>query len=202
VHGIVLMELNKHVEQAYGSSTWSALLLAAGLRGRMYTAMGEYPDEEVLAIVAAASQATGRTADEVLEGFGRFLVPDLVETYRFLVQPGWDALDLIENTEKTIHTVVRTRDGATPPVLEVTRRGSDALSLRYTSARRLCALAKGIAKGVGDFYRTPLEVAETVCMHSGSGHCQLEITRVPVTAPSPRSSLDELSQAMPDGRRW
>jgi predicted hydrocarbon binding protein len=199
VHGIVLMELKKHVEQAYGAPTWGALLLAAGLQGRMYSAMGEYPDEEVLAIVAAACKATGRSADELLEGFGRFLVPDLVATYGFLVQPGWDALDLIENTEKTIHTVVRTRDGATPPVLEVTRRGKDALSLHYASARRLCALAKGIAKGVGDFYGTPLEVAESACMQRGAPHCQLEVTRVAVTPPTPRASTDE---PVREGRRW
>ena len=199
MHGIVLMELKKHVEQAYGPQTWSALLIAAGLPGTIYNAMGEYPDEEVLAIVGAACEATGKSADEVLEGFGRFLVPDLVATYGFLVQPGWDALDLIANTEKTIHTVVRTRDGATPPVLEVTRQGPDALSLRYSSSRQLCALAKGIAKGVGDFYETPLEVAETTCMHRGAPHCQLEISRVPVTTPLPRTSTDDYVR---EGRRW
>jgi hypothetical protein len=198
VHGIVLMELKKHVEQAYGASTWTALLLAADLQGRMYNAMGEYPDEEVLAIVAAASRANGRSADEVLEVFGRFVVPDLVETYRFLVQPGWDALDLIENTEHTIHTVVRARSGATPPVLEVTRTGADSLTLRYSSARQLCSLAKGIARGVGDLYGTPLDVQESTCMKRGSTHCTMAVTRVPALAPAPRRAADELVRE----RRW
>ena len=137
MHGIVLMELKKHVEQAYGPQTWSALLLAAGLPGTFYNAMGEYPDADVMALVAAASKATGKSQDQVLEGFGRFLVPDLVETYRFLISPSWDALDLIEHTESTIHTVVRTRDGATPPVLYLNRVGTDSVMIRYSSARKL-----------------------------------------------------------------
>jgi hypothetical protein len=198
VHGIVLMELKKHVEQAYGASTWTALLLAADLQGRMYNAMGEYPDEEVLAIVAAASKATGRTPDQVLEGFGRFIVPDLVETYRFLVQPGWDALDLIENTEHTIHTVVRARDGATPPVLEVTRTGRDSLTIRYSSARQLCALAKGITRGVGDLYGTTLEVQESTCMKRGSTHCAMAVSRVSIMPPLPRRTAEDLVRE----RRW
>jgi hypothetical protein len=191
LHGIVLMELKKHVEQAYGASTWTALLLAADVQGRMYNAMAEYPDEEVLAIVAAASRATGRTPAQLLEGFGRFLVPDLVETYRFLVQPGWDALDLIENTERTIHTVVRTRDGATPPVLDVTRTSPDSLTIRYSSARQLCSLAMGIARGVGDLYGTPLDVQESVCAKRGAEACTFSVIRIPAPV-APRRAADDL----------
>ena len=197
MHGIVLMELKKHVEQAYGAPTWTALLLAADLQGRMYNAMGEYPDEEVLAIVAAASKATGKAVDEVVEGFGRFLVPDLVETYRFLVQPGWDALDVIEHTEQTIHTVVRARDGATPPVLDVTRTSADSVTVRYSSARKLCSLAKGITRGVGDHYGTPLEVQETTCMKRGAEACTFSVIRIPA-AVAPRRAEDDLVR----DRRW
>ena len=197
MHGIVLMELKKHVEQAYGAPTWTALLLAADLQGRMYTPMGEYPDAEVLAIVAAASKATGKPVDEVVEGFGRFLVPDLVETYHFLVQSSWDALDLIEHTEQTIHTVVRARDGGTPPVLEVTRTSPDSVTIRYSSTRMLCSLAKGIARGVGDLYGTPLEVQETTCMKRGAGACTLSVIRIPAPV-APRRAEDDLVR----DRRW
>jgi hypothetical protein len=200
VHGIVLMELKKYVEQSYGTSTWKALLLAVDLQHRMYTTMGEYPDAEVLAIVQAASEATGKPTDAVLEAFGRFIVPDLVATYGFLVQPGWEALDLIEHTESTIHTVVRTRNGGAPPVLEVLRLGPDRLTIRYTSARRLCALAKGITKGVGDFYETPLDVSESACMSQGSPYCLLAVSCVPAVPPAPRMPLD--GEQPVDLRRW
>jgi len=195
VHGIVLMQLKRYVEHSYGPPTWTALLMSADLPGRMYTAMAEYPDAEVLAIVEAACRATGKTTDQILEGFGRFMVPGLVGTYSFLVQPGWSALDFIENTEKSIHTVVRTRDGAAPPVLGVTRLADERLWIRYSSARRLCALATGMVKGVGDFYKTPLDVEESQCMRDGAAHCLLEVSRVHVTPPMPRASSDELTGA-------
>lgn len=184
MHGLVMTELKKHVEQAYGGSTWTALLHAAGLGGQVYSAMAEYPDEEVGALVQAASKATGTSVATVLEGFGRFLAPDLIATYGFLVPKQWGALDLIENTETTIHTVVRTRGGgARPPVLRATRVSDSRVQVRYESDRRLCALARGIALGVGDHFGTPLHVTESVCMNSGGPYCLLDVTGSSVPAP-------------------
>lgn len=197
MHGIVLMELKKYVEHRYGPATWSALLVAADLPGRIYSAMGEYPDEEVLDVVRATADATGATPDQVLQSFGRFLAPELIATYGFLVQPAWDAFDLIEHTEQAIHTVVRTRDGATPPALEVTRLRDDLVTVRYSSPRRLCALARGMLLGVGDRFRTPLEVTESACTRTGSASCLLEVARVRVVPPAPRTAPDRSDSRLP-----
>jgi hypothetical protein len=186
VHGIVLTKLRDHVVHLHGKDTWSALLLAAGLHGRVYVAVGDYPDEEVAALVQAAAKATRTSPGEVLEGFGRALAPDLIATYAFLVPPGWGALDLLQSTEQTIHQVVRARDkDAHPPVLGVTRVSPDAVTIRYSSARRLCALARGVALGVGDYYGTPLTVTESVCLLRGGAECRLEVR---TAVPAPRAA--------------
>jgi hypothetical protein len=176
VHGSILMALRRHVVQSYDEATWDALLADAGMPGRLFTSLGDYPDSDVLALVAAATRATGQDADAVLLGFGRSLVTDLVGTYRYLFDPSWTAFDLIEKTESTVHTVVRARQpGARPPMLVVTRRGPEHVSIRYESARRLCALARGITLGVGDHYGTPLQVNELACTRKGAPACQIEV---------------------------
>lgn len=191
MHGLVLVELKKHVEQAYGAPTWTALLHAAGLGGRVYTAMAEVPDEEVGALVQAAAAATGTSPAAVLQGFGRFLAPDLIATYSFLVPASWTALDVVERTESTIHTVVRTRGGgARPPVLQATRLSETRVQVRYASERRLCALAKGIVEGVGDHYGTPLVVTESTCMSSGGPYCLLDVSGAAVPAPRAETRVE------------
>ena len=188
MHGLVAMELKKHVEQQWGAATWSSLLVAAGLPGRVYSASGTCPDEELVALVDAAASATGATPGQVLERFGRFLAPDLVTTYHFLVREQWTAFDLVEHTEATIHTVVRARDAsATPPVLHVHRLGPQHLTVRYGSARRLCALARGILLGLGDHFGTPLQVREELCALAGAPTCLLDVSAVPAL-PAPRQA--------------
>lgn len=190
MHGSVLMSLRKHVVEQYGDTVWVSLLEEAGMPGRLFTSLGDYSDADVMALVAAASRALNVEPAEVLRGFGRELAKDLLVTYASLVRADWTAFDLLENTESTIHTVVRMRQpGATPPVLKVTRRGPELVSIAYASERRLCALAQGIVLGVGDRLGPPLQVHETTCMLKGSSQCQLEV--LPVFVPSARSATEQ-----------
>jgi hypothetical protein len=181
------MALNRHVVAAHGASTWDALLEEAGTPGRLFMSLRDYPDADVLHLVATAARLLGVDAQDVLKGFGRSLVTDLMSTYGSLVSPTWTAFDLLEHTEATIHAVVRARTPtARPPVLTATRRGPELVSLVYASERRLCSLAQGIVLGIGDRFGTPLEVHEPACMRRGSAHCQLEVLPA-FSVPQPRS---------------
>jgi len=176
MHGIIHAELKKYVETTYGGTTWRDLLAAAGLSGTLYLPMQEYPDAEVVALVTAAAAATGTPAAAILEDFGRFIVPDLVKMYRSVIPPHWTTLDLIEHTEETIHRVVRLRQpGAAPPALQVRRLSPQALEIVYTSPRKLCAVAKGIAHGVAAHYQETIGVAEPQCMHRGATSCRIQV---------------------------
>lgn len=176
MHGVIMTELKKYVETTYGGTTWRDLLTAAGLGSPLYLPMQAYPDGDVVALVTAAAQATGKPAATILEDFGRFIVPDLVRMYSSSIPPHWTALDLIEHTEETVHKVVRRRQpGAAPPALQVRRLSPQTLEIIYTSPRRLCAVAKGIAQGVADHYHEHIGVVEPQCMHRGAAACRLQV---------------------------
>lgn len=186
MYGSILMALRRHVVEAHGPDVWQAVLASAGMPGRLFTSLSDYPDEDVLRLVGAACEGLGVEAGTVLNGFGRSLVTDLVATYGSFLKPTWTAFDLLEHTETTIHHVVRARQpSARPPALVVTRRAPELVSIVYTSARRLCQLAQGIVLGVGDHFGTPLQVHEPSCMLKGATQCQLEVLPAFV-APSPR----------------
>jgi predicted hydrocarbon binding protein len=119
-------------------------------------------------------------APQLLERFGEFIVPDLVKVFGPFIKREWAALDLLENTESVIHRAVRLQDAkASPPQLHITRASPSQVTIEYSSPRRLCAVAKGIMRGIATHYAEPITIHETSCMHSGDRVCRLVATKSP-----------------------
>ena len=176
MHGIIFTSLKKYATSKLGPTAWPTLLQEAGLGGRVYLPTGGYEDREIFALVSAASKATGRPAQALLEDFGEFIVPDLISIYRAMVRPEWRTLDLIDNAENTIHKAVRLRDqSATPPTLVVNRPSATEVVVVYSSPRRMCGVAKGIVKGIAAHYREKVAIAETSCMLRNDSSCRLSV---------------------------
>jgi predicted hydrocarbon binding protein len=176
MHGMIFGRLKQFVDAQMGEEAWPALLAASGIGDKIYLASSSYPDAEIMALVQAASAKTGLEAAALLEAFGEFLVPAYLGMYGHLVKPEWRALDLIEHTEETIHKVVRVRNpGALPPVLHTTRVSPSEIRLEYGSERRLCAVARGIMKGVASHYKELLQIDESACMLRGAAKCVLHV---------------------------
>jgi predicted hydrocarbon binding protein len=177
MHGIVFGELRQYVGARLGASAWDELLAAAGIGPKIYLAIQEYPDAELGAILQAASQRTALGIPALLEDFGDFIGPHLVQMYRMYILPEWRTLDVIEHTEERVHKVVRVQHkGARPPYLSTTRRSANEIVVHYSSERRLCALAKGIAKGIARHYGEPMAIRDLTCMHKGAKTCEILLT--------------------------
>jgi len=172
VHGLIHLELQKFVTANFGAPAWEALLAKAGLGAEVYTPLASYPDEQIGALVREAVTMTGMPAESLLEGFGEALVPAYLTLYGSLVAPEWRTLDVLEHTEETIHRVVRKRHpGAEPPRLRTERISAREVVMTYDSPRRLCAVARGIARGVAKHFQEPLEIVDRECMHRGAPAC-------------------------------
>lgn len=164
--------LQKYVESAFGADTWKTLLKRAGLEDVIFTPLGTYPDAQLVALVTEAEALSGTPATTLLEGFGEFLVPTYLSLYGSLLKPEWRTLEVLENTEETVHRVVRMRNaGAEPPRLHVRRIAKDEVELTYDSARKLCAVARGIARGVAKQFEESLQVRDRSCMLRGDPAC-------------------------------
>jgi predicted hydrocarbon binding protein len=180
VHGIIHLELARFVIAGFGADAWPALLKKAGLGSRIYTAAQAFPDDDITRLVGAAVEMTGKPAEEILEAFGAFLVPVILTRFGSLVRASWRTLDVIEHTEETIHRVIRLREpSAAPPRLRVERTRPDQAILRYDSPRRLCAVARGIMRGVARHFDEPIALDERTCMHRGDAECEIVISLQP-----------------------
>lgn len=178
MHGIVFTQLKKYVTTKFDFATWLTLLDKAELKGKVYVTSKVYPDEDLVNIVSVASAETKIPAADIIEEFGKFLVPDLLKIYGAALDSSWKTLDLLENVENTIHKVVRMRDAsATPPKLVCKRVSPTTVEIIYTSERKLCALAKGLTKGVAEHYSENINIVEPTCMLHGDSECKLIITK-------------------------
>jgi hypothetical protein len=176
MHGIIFSELKKYVDTKFGGETWNTLLAESGIGSKLYMSVQQYPDQEVVALVTAASRKTAKPAAAILEDFGDFISDDLLAMYPTLVKPSWKTLELLENVEQTIHTVVRARHpGAQPAQISCTRIGADEVVVTYSSPRRMCPVAKGIILGLGRHFKQRLSTTETACMHRGAAACKLTV---------------------------
>ncbi len=177
MHGIIFTALKKYVRTKLGDEAWTNLRAAAGLAGRVYLPVQPYPDEEMDALVTTVAHLSGISTDQLLQDFGRFIVPDFMTVYRPLVSPGWRTLDLLEHIESRIHPAVRSSNhGANPPTLRVERQTPDRVLIQYESPRHWCALGKGLIHGLAAHYGDRVTIAEDSCMLQGQPFCQLVVT--------------------------
>lgn len=176
MHGIVFEQLREYVWRKHGAQAWTALLAEAAPERRFYAPDASYPDEELEALVAAASRKTGAGRGELLEDFGTFIAPMLFDLYRPLISSEWGLLEFLEHIEETIHRVVRLDDpNAAPPRLRVERRDETAVVIHYNSERNMCELAKGIVAGLQAEYGQPVVVTDVACMKRGDVECSIEV---------------------------
>jgi len=179
MHGSILSALRGYVIDSHGAATWARALKTAGLEGHLYLPAKEYPDNEAIALVGAASELTGSPIIAVLQGFGEYLAPILLKMYGALIVPSWRTLDLLENTETTIHRVVRMRNpGAHPPSLRCQRTGDKEVEITYASERRMCGLAIGIVQGIAGHFHEEIKLSEPQCMQRGDPACLIRVRAI------------------------
>jgi hypothetical protein len=77
-HARQAARLKKFLDRGLGKDAWQRLLAQAEQERKLYTPVKEYADDELMALVATASQMTGRDVKSLLTDFGRFMIPDLL----------------------------------------------------------------------------------------------------------------------------
>ncbi len=173
--GIVFNLLQEAVCREYGDDTWDRLLDDAGLDGS-YTSLGSYADEEVVALVKAASSALKQSPSDILRWFGRQAMPLLAERYPDFFNVHQDAKSFILTLNSIIHPEVqKLYPGAVTPVFDFGTDEQGRFLVRYKSARMLCALAEGFMVGAADHFHETAEIEHPVCMHDGAEKCVFHV---------------------------
>ena len=174
--GVVFNLLEEIVTREHGEDAWDDLLDATGLEGA-YTSLGGYPDDDLLQLVAAASNALGMPPDDVVRWFGRNALPLLAERYPQLFEPHDSARPFVLTLNDIIHPEVRNLyPGADVPVFDFDTSSDEVLVMGYASHRQLCAFAEGLLEGAADHFGETVAIEQPACMNRGDPKCVLEIS--------------------------
>lgn len=175
MHGYIIYELKKYITERFGEEVWKKINTKENYKYNLIVATKPYPDTDVFNIVNDALEITGEKPNNFLQDFGYYISPVLITNYKAFIKPDWKTIDLLENTENTIHTVVRRDISGTPPRLETRREGNNRIEITYRSARKMCAFAKGIIYGIANHYHEKVLIKEKSCMNKGDEYCLLSI---------------------------
>jgi Haem-NO-binding len=166
--GVVFRQFLEFAEQEFGEAQIDALLRTADLQSAgIYTNVGYYDHVELLALVTALSNQTGRSARELLVSFGRSLFPSLISDHP---QSGVDhAFDLIERIHGVIHRDVRKLYPAAevPDIQPRSRDGNREIRITYASRRPMADLCEGMIMAALDHYHNldDFEIVRTDSKH-------------------------------------
>lgn len=156
--GIIFNVVETAVTKLHGADAWDDILDHAGVGGS-YTALGTYPDSELMRIAGSACELTSADPADLMRILGRAILPDLAASVGDLVNYDGTAFEFLAIIDDVIHVEVRKLypDAATP---SVTTRKLDERSIEvtYGSSRGLWALAEGLILGAGDLFDEPLQV--------------------------------------------
>lgn len=174
--GIIFNLLEEVASKEFGEDAWDDVLERAGLEGS-YTSLGNYGDEEFVALLGALPQIEGSSDTELVRWFGRSAIPLLVERYPIFFEAECTRAFLL-TLNNIIHPEVRKLyPGADVPVFEFdgAAEGSadDQLELGYRSPRQLCLLAEGFIQGAALHFGEVAHIMQRTCMLRGDERCAI-----------------------------
>ncbi len=173
--GIIFNLLEEVVTTEMGEESWDGILEQAGADGA-YTSLGNYADQEFVALLQATAGLAGKGANETLKWFGRRSMPVLARRYpEFFVKHG-GLRSFLLSLNDVIHAEVRKLyPGADVPVFQFeTPAGEaahDTLIIHYRSKRQLCMLAEGFIEGAADHFTERVAIRQSACMLEGAPAC-------------------------------
>lgn len=170
--GVILNVVEEVVSEQFGEDTWDDLLADAGLDGA-YTALGNYDDAELAALVRAASRRLRTTDEDVLRLVGRLGFQHLARRYPPLLVDHRSSRTVLADLNGVIHPqVLSLHPGASVPDFGFSE-GPTHVRLVYRSSRQLCHLAEGLALGLAHHFDELVEVRQERCRLRGDDECKI-----------------------------
>lgn len=186
--GIVFNILEQVVTREHGDETWDALLEAAKLDGS-FTSVGSYLDEQLYALVGAASAALNLPPDDVVRWFGQQALPEFHKRYPRFFESHTSARSFVLTLNDIIHPEVRKLfPGAYAPHFNFDDSVEGQLTLEYVSERQMCSFAEGLIEGAATHFGESVQIEQPQCSKHGADTCLIVCTFAPLPAAAGASS--------------
>jgi len=173
MHGMFFSHLRQFCDN-YDADTWRAIHQRNGLHVQPYLPITSYPLERFIALFEGLSDVVSTPRSQLLDAFGSYLL-----TYPGVNIPAYHrTLQVLEDIPNIEAQMCERGDAASkPPSITTRRTGEVEVTLGYSSPARLCALGKGIIRGIAKNFRETVTMHEQSCMLLGAPACILIVRR-------------------------
>lgn len=169
--GYVFNTLETVVIEQFGEDAWDDLLEQAKSDG-VYHGLGNYPDADIVALVAAASEKLKLSVPDILRWFGDQAIPKFKLQWPDIFSRFDSLSEYIRSLNDIIHPQVKQLyPGAQVPYFELIEDTSEKTVIKYVSSRQMCHLAEGLIIGSAKEFNTEVKVTQPKCSHNGDDDC-------------------------------
>lgn len=173
MYGMVNQAFEDMIIERFGDECWDRIKAAARVEVDVFISNEGYPDELTYQLVGAASTLLELPAAELLEAFGvHWILQTAREGYGELMAASGRTLEEFLRNLPNFHTRVSLIfPHLQPPRFVCTDQTETSLRLHYYSQRPdLTPFVRGLLRGLGDMFATPLSITQEAARADGADH--------------------------------
>lgn len=165
MRGVLMTEFLGWIEETRGIAEVDAIIAELGdalTDGGAYTAVGNYPHDDLVRMMRAVAEREGRSEFELQRDFGMALFPALANVGAPMLEGATGSRDVFARINDVIHVEVRKLyPESHPPSVSMEQIDANEAFIQYSSHRDMAALCLGLVEGAVDFYQESAEVTMT-----------------------------------------
>jgi hypothetical protein len=160
--GVIAHCLRALVVEKFGQDKWEQALVGAGLdKNTSFLVTQDVDDGAVLKVVGSVCNVLNISLEQAADAFGEYWVCSYApKIYKAYYQGKNSAKDFLLKMDEVHQLTTANMPNAKPPRFDYSWEGDKTLIMKYKSHRNLLDFLAGLVKGVGKYYKEPLQVVK------------------------------------------
>jgi hypothetical protein len=173
MYGIVNKAIEDMVKANYGFDVWEKIIFSSGVDVDFFVSNQPYDDDITFKLAQAASAELNIPVEKVMESFGEWWVLKTgMEKYGGMMKAGGkDLREFLINLPIFHNRIMLIYPKLTPPEFKISDVADGCIHVHYFSKRQgLQEFVRGLLKGLGIMYNTPVEIELLQSRNDGNNH--------------------------------
>lgn len=173
MYGIVNKAMEDLMLDLYGEDRWNIIKQRSGVDIEFFISNEPYDDDITFRLAVAASEELGLSMDTILNTFGEWwILKTGREKYSGLMEAGGSNLREFLNNLPLFHNrIMLIYPKLSPPEFKISHSTENSIHIHYYSTRKgLTEFVRGLLRGLGKMYNTPVSIVLIESRDNGSDH--------------------------------
>jgi Haem-NO-binding len=158
--GSIVVCLSKLICEKFGKDKWLSSLKMSGMDEKtIFLVTNDIDDAKIFEIIDNLCKLLNITKNQAADAFGEYWVNSYAPTiYKSYYRRFQNAKEFILGLDSVHEMVTSTIPNAHPPRFFIEKIDDNTLNVTYKSSRKMIDFYIGLAKGVGIYYKTKMDI--------------------------------------------